>query len=225
MLEELCKQIQHCCATLRRSRNKRNVGSCWLKSLTSFKLCTTTCNNIQQGVQTDATCNNQQCCVRLHRASPQLPPTNCRPFNPQYPHTNSLKPFSPSWLFYQFSQPLLSIVYWYCLGENWLSFLRLQSLITASRLFATLTFNYGCYSMVLPFKWKLHGRPFLWYYLVLMVLWKKKKLEITGGKICLIDFFLEHKCRNTTCVLQSLMSSSDLGVRFFLQVQCSRHNK
>ena len=48
MLEELCKQIQHCCATLRRSRNKRNVGSCWLKSLTSFKPCTTTSNNIQQ---------------------------------------------------------------------------------------------------------------------------------------------------------------------------------
>ena len=95
MLEELCKRIQHCCATLQQSRNKRNVGSCWLKSLTSFKLCTTTCNNIQQGVQTDATCNNQQCCVRLHRASPQLPPTNCRPFNPQYPHTNS-----PNWCIY-----------------------------------------------------------------------------------------------------------------------------
>ena len=47
-LEELCKRIQHCCATLRRSRNKRNVGSCWLKSLTGFKLCATTCNNIQQ---------------------------------------------------------------------------------------------------------------------------------------------------------------------------------
>ena len=31
-----------------RSRNKRNVGSCWLKSLTGFKLCATTCNNIQQ---------------------------------------------------------------------------------------------------------------------------------------------------------------------------------
>ena len=44
-----------CCATLRRSRNKRNVGSCWLKSLTGFK-------------QTDATCNIQQCCVRLHGA-------------------------------------------------------------------------------------------------------------------------------------------------------------
>ena len=48
MLEELCKRIQHCCATLRRSRNKRNVGSCWLKSLTGFKLCATTRNNIQQ---------------------------------------------------------------------------------------------------------------------------------------------------------------------------------
>ena len=61
MLEELCKRIQHCCATLRRSRNKRNVGSCWLKSLTGFKLCATTFNNMQQGVQTDATCNIQQC--------------------------------------------------------------------------------------------------------------------------------------------------------------------
>ena len=39
MLEELCKRIQHCCATLRRARNKRNVGSYWLKSLTGFKLC------------------------------------------------------------------------------------------------------------------------------------------------------------------------------------------
>ena len=44
--EELCKRIQHCCATLRRSRNKRNVGSCWLKSLTGFKLCATTCNRV-----------------------------------------------------------------------------------------------------------------------------------------------------------------------------------
>ena len=59
--EELCKRIQHCCATLRRSRNKRNVGSCRLKSLTGLKLCATTGNNMQQGVQTDATCNIQQC--------------------------------------------------------------------------------------------------------------------------------------------------------------------
>ena len=46
MLEELCKRIQNCCATLRRSRNKRIVGSCWLKSLTGFNLCAraTTCN-------------------------------------------------------------------------------------------------------------------------------------------------------------------------------------
>ena len=49
--EELCKRIQHCCATLQRSRSKRNVGSCWFKSLTEFKLCATTpkhTNNIQQ---------------------------------------------------------------------------------------------------------------------------------------------------------------------------------
>ena len=37
-----------------------NVGSCWLKSLTGFKLRATTSSNMQQGVQTDATCNIQQ---------------------------------------------------------------------------------------------------------------------------------------------------------------------
>ena len=76
-----CKRMQHCCATLRRSRNKRNVGSYWLKSLTGFKLCATTRNNMQQGVQTDeikhVTSNNVGscwllvvgcCCVRLHAA-------------------------------------------------------------------------------------------------------------------------------------------------------------
>ena len=46
---------------LRRSRIKRNFGSCWLKGLTGFKLCATARNNMQQGVQTDATCNIQQC--------------------------------------------------------------------------------------------------------------------------------------------------------------------
>ena len=30
----------------------KNIGSCWLKSLTSLKLCATTPNNMQQGVQT-----------------------------------------------------------------------------------------------------------------------------------------------------------------------------
>ena len=63
MLEELCKRIQHCCATLRKSRNKRNVGSCWVKSLTGFKLCAVSRNNMQQGVQTDVPCSIQQCCV------------------------------------------------------------------------------------------------------------------------------------------------------------------
>ena len=66
MLEELCKRIQHCCATLRRSRSKRNVGSCWLKILTCFKLCATTRNNIQQHV----TSNNVGSCW----------PTMLRPF-------------------------------------------------------------------------------------------------------------------------------------------------
>ena len=53
MLEELRKRIQNCCATLRRSRNKRNVGSCWLKSSTGFKLCAsaTTCNKAQKRTQ------------------------------------------------------------------------------------------------------------------------------------------------------------------------------
>ena len=45
------KNSQLCCAN--------NVGICWLKSLTGFKLCATTSNNMQQGVQTDATCNIQ----------------------------------------------------------------------------------------------------------------------------------------------------------------------
>ena len=57
MLEELCKRIQHCCATLRRSRNERNVGSCWLKSLTGFKLCATTCNRVCKRTQ-HVTSNN-----------------------------------------------------------------------------------------------------------------------------------------------------------------------
>ena len=66
MLGELCKRIQHCCATLRRSRNRGNAGSCWLKTFTVFKLCARTPGptirkNTQQGVQTDATCNIQQC--------------------------------------------------------------------------------------------------------------------------------------------------------------------
>ena len=30
-----------------------------------FKRCATTANNMHHGVQTDATCNIQQCCVRL----------------------------------------------------------------------------------------------------------------------------------------------------------------
>ena len=47
------KRVQHCNATLQRSRNKGNVGSCWLKSLTGFKLCAATPNKTQ-GVQTDA---------------------------------------------------------------------------------------------------------------------------------------------------------------------------
>ena len=39
----------------------RNVGSCWLKSLTGCKLCATTPKRQYHGVQRDATCNIQQC--------------------------------------------------------------------------------------------------------------------------------------------------------------------
>ena len=44
----------------------KNVGSCCVrlhlaKSLTGFKLSVTTPNNMQQGVQTNETCNIQQC--------------------------------------------------------------------------------------------------------------------------------------------------------------------
>ena len=73
MLERLCKLIQHCCATHRRSRTKRNVGSFWLKILTGFKQneqLPTTRNNMQQHViecANDPTCIIQQCCVRCTR--------------------------------------------------------------------------------------------------------------------------------------------------------------
>ena len=42
--------------TLRRSRKKRSVGSCWPKSLTAFNLCATTPNNTQKHI---TTCNRE----------------------------------------------------------------------------------------------------------------------------------------------------------------------
>ena len=47
--------------TLWRSRNKRNVGSCWLKSLTGFKLSATTCNRVCKRTQ-HVTSNNVGSC-------------------------------------------------------------------------------------------------------------------------------------------------------------------
>ena len=41
---------------------------CWELLAEEFDRFQTLRNNIQQGVQTDATCNIQQCCVRLHGA-------------------------------------------------------------------------------------------------------------------------------------------------------------
>ena len=72
-----CKRPQHCCATLRRSQNKRNVGTCWAKSLTGFKLYATSANIVvvpckrTQQVTTllgpiVLVVVGQQCCVRLH---------------------------------------------------------------------------------------------------------------------------------------------------------------
>ena len=50
MLEELCKQIQHCCATLRWTQTKEMLGPVDLKvwPASNFKICTTTPNNMQQ---------------------------------------------------------------------------------------------------------------------------------------------------------------------------------
>ena len=71
-----CKRAQHCCATLRRSQNNGNVGTCWVKSLTSLKLCVTSANVVVvPSKRTQVTTLlgptmlgvvGQQCCVRLH---------------------------------------------------------------------------------------------------------------------------------------------------------------
>ena len=79
------KRIQQFCAALRRSRNKRNVASCWFQILSNFKLRAATRNNMQQGVQTEGTRweidVDQQCCVRLHGAfSVTLPIISTRLF-------------------------------------------------------------------------------------------------------------------------------------------------
>ena len=54
MLEELCKRIQHCCATLLRSRKKRNVVGSNVRRV-GFKLCAattpTTCNSMCKRTQ------------------------------------------------------------------------------------------------------------------------------------------------------------------------------
>ena len=54
-----------CCTTIRRSQNnnKKKVESCWPKSLTATTL-NTRGINMQQQVQTVATCNTQYCNVR-----------------------------------------------------------------------------------------------------------------------------------------------------------------
>ena len=73
------KRAQHCCATLRRLQNNRNVGTCCAKSLTGFKMYAASANKCQNccgSMQTDATSrnivgpNNVGCCW----------PTMLRPF-------------------------------------------------------------------------------------------------------------------------------------------------
>ena len=76
MLEKLCKRIQHCCATLRRSRT-----SSWELLTQKFDRFHTLCNNSQQHATASNNGNwvckrttmlggfGRQCCVRLHRAS------------------------------------------------------------------------------------------------------------------------------------------------------------
>ena len=63
-----CKRSQHRCATLRRSQNNRNVGTCWAKSLTGFKSERNKCQHCCGSMQKDATShniagpNNVECC-------------------------------------------------------------------------------------------------------------------------------------------------------------------
>ena len=77
LVDVLCKRTQHCWTTLRWPRNSRNVGTCWLWSLTNFKLHPTTSNKSQQHTTWCANARNklgptmlrlvgQQCCERLH---------------------------------------------------------------------------------------------------------------------------------------------------------------
>ena len=63
-----CKRTQQLTTILGVAGQQCCVRLDGAKSLTGFKLCATTRNNMQQGVQTDATCNIQQCSGRLHVA-------------------------------------------------------------------------------------------------------------------------------------------------------------
>ena len=82
LLEVLCKRTQHCWTMLRWPWNNRNFGTCWLWSLTSFKLHPTTSNKSQQHTTWFANVRDmldstmlrpfgQQCSERLHG------PLNC----------------------------------------------------------------------------------------------------------------------------------------------------
>ena len=76
MLEELCKRIQHCCATLRRSRNEEK---CWELLAEKFDRFQTLRNNTQR----HPTTRNRVCKRTQHLTSDNVGscwPTMLRPF-------------------------------------------------------------------------------------------------------------------------------------------------
>ena len=61
LINATCKRTQQLLTMLRVVSQQCCVRLHGAKSMIGFKLCATTSNKMQQGVQTDATCNIQQC--------------------------------------------------------------------------------------------------------------------------------------------------------------------
>ena len=62
-----CNRTQQLLTSLgQRSRNKGNVGSCWLKSLTGFQLRETTCNRVCKRTQHVISNNLASVCTKLN---------------------------------------------------------------------------------------------------------------------------------------------------------------
>ena len=65
----VCRAVQTDPTLLRYALEITEQKKCWQFLAQMFaQQFPTTCNIMQQGVQTDATCNIQQCCVHLHGA-------------------------------------------------------------------------------------------------------------------------------------------------------------